>query len=96
MSGCSYDYIYSKLWDECGLRMYDAEMNEMIEELCIVLKDLEWWQSGDGDEEQYRKALTKFKDKWFKGDREKRLKGSIDEQIGIVKRELYHLIGEKT
>lgn len=94
MSGGSYDYIYSKLSNECEDNMYDAEMNDLIKDLCEVLHDLEWWQSGDTSEERYRNTLTKFKAKWFKGDRQERLKGYIDEQIGIVRSQLYSLIGE--
>lgn len=94
MSGGSYDYIYSKLLNECEGKMYDAEMDDLIEDLCEVLHDLEWWQSGDSSESCYRNTLTKFKAKWFKGDRQERLKGYIDEQIGIVRSQLYSLIGE--
>ena len=93
MSGGSYGYIYSSLKNECDGQMYDAEMNDMIRDLCEVLHDLEWWQSCDASEERYRATLEKFKTKWFKGDRKERLKGYIDEQIGIVKRELYQLVG---
>ena len=42
MSGGSYSYIYSTLSMECANRMYDAEMNDLIEDLCDVLHDLEW------------------------------------------------------
>lgn len=93
MSGGSYDYIYCKLDEECANRMYDAEMNDLIKDLCSVLHALEWWQSGDSSEERYRKCLSEFKKKWFGGDREDRLKGYIDNQINIVKNELYNLIG---
>jgi len=94
MSGGSYSYIFSTLSNECEGRMYDAEMNDLIEDLCEVLHDLEWWQSGDISESSYRNTLTKFKAKWFKGDRQERLKGYIDEQIGIVRSQLYSLIGD--
>lgn len=94
MSGGSYNYIYSTLWNECGDSMYDAELNDMISDLCDVLHDLDWWQSGDIGEEQYRQTVSKFKKKWFEGDRQERLKSYIDSQIGIVRKELYQLIGE--
>lgn len=93
MSGGSYNYIYNSLQEECQGRMYDAEMNEMIDDMCDLLHDLEWWQSCDSSEEKYRKTLAKFKAKWFKGNREERLKGYIDEQIGVVRHQLYRLIG---
>ena len=94
MSGGSYNYIYSRLEEECDGRMYDAEMNDLIRDLCEVLHDLEWWQSCDTSEEKYRETLERFKTKWFKGDREQRLKEYIDEQIDIVRHQLYSLIGE--
>ena len=94
MSGGSYSYIYSRLEEECVGRMYDAEMNDLIKDLCDLLHTLEWWQSGDTSEDRYREKLSRFKAKWFKGDRNERLKGYIDEQIGIVRNELYSLIGE--
>lgn len=94
MSGGSYSYIYSRLEEECGGRMYDAEMNDLIKDLCDLLHTLEWWQSGDTSEDRYREELSRFKAKWFKGDRQERLKGYIDEQIGIVRSQLYSLIGE--
>ena len=95
MSGGSYGYIYSQLSDECEGRMYDAEMNDMIKDLCEVLRAVEWWQSGDTCEKTYRQKVSEFKTKWFNGNREERLKGYIDEQIGIVKRQLCLLIGEE-
>lgn len=94
MSGGSYNYIYSRLSEECDNHMYDDEMNEMIRDLCKVLHDLEWWQSGDSGEEKYRETLMNFKAKWFRAERKVRLKGYIDKQIGQLKRSLYQLIGE--
>lgn len=94
MSGGSYNYIYSRLEDECVGEMHDAEMDEMIKDLCKVLHDLEWWTSCDICEEDYRKTLAEFKAKWFKGDRTTRLKGYIDKQIGVARRELYAMLGE--
>lgn len=94
MSGGSYDYICYKLENECKGRMYDAEMDDLIADLSDLLHDLEWWQSGDYSEEPYRKALTEFKNKWFKGSRSKRLKSYIDKQVDDVRNQLYALIGE--
>lgn len=92
MSGGSYGYIYSKLWNECGDRMYDPELNEMISDLCDVLHDLEWWQSSDCSEEEYRITLKRFKRKWFNTNREERLKKYIDDQVSIVREQLHKMI----
>ena len=45
--------------------MFDIELNDMMYDLVKVLKDLEWWQSGDIGEEEYRKTVKGFKDRWF-------------------------------
>ena len=93
MSGGSYNYIYSRLSTECAGEMKDAEMNDLIKDLCEVLHDLEWWQSGDISEEDYRKTLSEFKTKWLGGNREERLKGYIDQQLSVTRCKLYDLIG---
>lgn len=95
MSGGSYDYVCYKLSNECMGRMYDTEMNDLVKDLSEVLHDLEWWQSGDYSEDQYRETVSEFKKKWFKGDRTNRLKGYIDDQLDAVKRQLYSLIGDE-
>ena len=93
MSGGSYNYIYSRLSMECAGEMKDAEMDDLIKDLCEVLHDLEWWQSGDIGEEDYRKTLSEFKTKWLGGNREERLKGYIDKQLSVTRSRLYDLIG---
>ena len=95
MSGGSHEYICYSLENNCKDRMYDVEMNDLIADLVDVLHDLEWWQSGDIGESDYRKTLSKFKKKWFKGDRRLRFKGYIDERIEKLKKELYSAFGEK-
>lgn len=93
MSGGSYSYIYSRLEDECKNRMYDVELNDLINDLIKVLHDLEWWQSSDIGEDTYRETVAKFKDKWFRADRKERLKGYVDEKCGLLRAELLNLIG---
>lgn len=99
MSGGSYNYIYATLSEECEGQMHDPEMDELIKDLCKVLHDLEWWQSGDTSEEKYRRTLSVFKRKWFgptNGEREKKLKKYIDNQIGITRIELYKMLGAES
>lgn len=80
MSGGSYNYIYNTLSEECEGYMHDEEMNTLIKDLCKVLHDLEWWQSCDISEENYRKTVTEFKEKWFHSTENKR------EWIPVTKR----------
>ena len=65
-SGGSYDYKYLTVDDYYSGCMYDAELNEMINDLVKVLHDLEWWQSCDMSEEEYRTTVNEFKNKWLK------------------------------
>lgn len=92
-SGGSYNYEFYRVEDEYVGKMYDLELNELIKDLVPVLKSLEWWQSGDTSEEVYRKDVEKFKNKWFKGNREDRLKKIINDEIDKTKKELYQSIG---
>lgn len=64
-SGGSYNYTYTNL-DIYYHNVYDDELDLMIQDLREVLHDLEWWQSYDIDEEDYRKTLNEFKNKWLK------------------------------
>ena len=66
MSGGSYDYLYVNIIEYYAGKTFDEELDRMIVELAYVLQKLEWWQSGDTDEEAYRTKLKKFKNKWFK------------------------------
>lgn len=94
MSGGSRNYICYKLEEECvDTPLEDYELSLMIKDLCKVLHDLEWWESGDSGEEQYRKSLSNFKEKWLKGDKVKVAKDFCDNQISIVKQGLYSIFG---
>lgn len=66
MSGGSYNYMYCRIEEEYVGRMYDSQLNAMMKDLVEVLHDLELWQSCDIGEDTYRRAVTKFKKKWFK------------------------------
>lgn len=90
MSGGSYNYIYSTLSEECEGQMYDVELDDMVEDFVKVLRDLEWWQSDDISEEDYRRTVMKFKAKWFQGGeiREERQKKYIDDACEKLKKEL--------
>jgi hypothetical protein len=67
MSGGSFNYEYCKINDLYVGKMQDADLDEMMEDLCNVLHDLEWWQSCDYGEETYRNSAKAFKQKWLRG-----------------------------
>lgn len=94
MSGGSRDYICYKIENELCGRMYDDELNDLMEDVSKLAHDVEWLDSADIGSDDYMKTVTEFKQKWFKGDRQTRLKPYIDRQIEDIKKKLYALIGE--
>lgn len=91
-SGGSYDYKYYVVDEYYNGRMFDAELNELIRDLIPILKSVEWWQSSDTSEEDYREDVAKFKKKWFETPRRNRLKEIIDNEFETKKQELYKMI----
>lgn len=93
MSGGSHDYVCFKI-DEylCG-QMHDRELNDLMRDVSKLAHDLEWADSGDYCREDYFKTVKKFKAKWFKGNRDERLRAYVDEAINDLQAELHLLIG---
>lgn len=91
MSGGSFNYMYERILDNYYNEMQDCEMNDLIMDLCAVLHDLEWWQSGDYGEDEYRKSVEDFKKKWISGqgnDDDARIKRIKTHVLEAVKKEL--------
>lgn len=95
MSGGSYDYKYCTIDEYYVGYMHDAELDEMMADLVVLLHDLEWWQSCDYSEEGYRETVRRFKAKWFSSDRCERLKPIIERKIEATRTELLNIIGVK-
>ena len=93
MSGGSRNYISFAIDDNLVGRMYDAELDDLMADISKLAYEVEWWDSGDTDEEQYRKVVKRFKKKWFGTDRNERLKGYIDEKLAELKSDMYTMIG---
>ena len=93
MSGGSRNYACFVIDDNLVGKMYDAELDDLMADISKLAHEVEWWDSGDTGEEQYRKAVKKFKKKWFGADRNERLKGYIDEKLAEVKSDMYKMIG---
>ena len=91
MSGGSYQYQYRNIEDTYVDEVFDEEINLMIKDLCILLKDLEWWQSGDTGEDDYRNSVRLFKARWF-GVRDERLKEIVESRIDNLRKELLETI----
>lgn len=87
MSGGSFNYKYSDIRCTYEGHMCDEELEELLQDFCDLLHDLEWWESGDTLEEDYRKSVTVFKKTWLNGHddntnaRVERLKKNLIKQI---------------
>lgn len=95
MSGGSHNYICFRIEEDLVGKMHDRELDDLMNDVAKLAHDLEWWESGDTDEDDYRNAVSSFKEKWFGGFRYDRLKDYIDEAVYNLKTELYAMIGEE-
>lgn len=93
MSGGSMNYIYVKIQNELCDNMLDDELNELMKDIAELAHDREWYESDDYGREQYFETVIAFKEKWFNGNREERLKEYIDNNLKRMKEDLYHIIG---
>ena len=94
MSGGSYSYVYCRVEEECVNRMFDSQLNAMMEDLVDLLHDLEWWQSCDYSEETYRESVNKFKKKWFrqtKIDVQKQIESKLEQTKDELLKEFEYL-----
>lgn len=98
MSGGSYNYMYNRIEDEYAGKMYDSQLNAMMNDLCELLHDLEWWQSCDCSEETYRESVKKFKKKWFrqtKIDVQKQIESEFEKTKNELLKEFDYLNDER-
>jgi hypothetical protein len=61
--------------------MHDAELDIFVKDFALVLKDLEYWQSSDKSEEDYRERVNAFKDRWFGSNSDAQLKERYDAEV---------------
>ena len=92
MSGGSMNYVFARVGEAADM-LSDKEFAALLKDIADVLYAEEWYTSGDTEQATYEEALATFKNKWFKGDREERLKGYIDAELERVRAELYSLVG---
>ena len=79
MSGGALNYFYASLEDHVG-DFRDKELDDLVKDLADLFYALEWCESGDTCDGDYREAKDKFKAKWFgKGSREKRIEKYLEE-----------------
>lgn len=92
MSGGSYNYLFYQVESEYEGKMYDVEINELIKDLVPILRAVEWWQSGDTDEDRYREQVAEFKKKWFKTARKDMIKRIVETECERLKEELLNTL----
>lgn len=101
MSGGTFDYIDSRLKNE--IFGYSGEFNNALEDLEIsklvwdvldLLHNFDWYKAGDTDEDSYKEAMKKFKEKWFVRPRAARLHEYIDEVFNKSRAECMSMIGD--
>ncbi len=91
MSGGAMDYVYYKL-EVAACETHDIEIRHLLEDLSKVLRDEEWYYSGDISEERYLETRQAFMDRYFKTDRKDRLREYLEEEINKAKEQLEKLI----
>ena len=76
--------------------MHDIELSELVFDILYLIHSLDYWQSGDNGEAEYRKDAQWFKEQWADTPREDRLRFYVDEKIKALKEELEKMIGDYT
>lgn len=92
MSGGSHNYICYRIEEDLVGQMEDRELDDLMRDIATLAHDLEWYHSSDIGDDDYFKTVKEFKQKWFKGNREERLKSYIDEALDDVREEMYKLL----
>ncbi|MBR2555071.1 MAG: hypothetical protein IKE94_09450 [Aeriscardovia sp.] len=94
MSGGSRGYISFKIKEELCGRMYDPELNDLMEDIKELAHAVEWMDDGDSSRDTYFGKVRCFKQKWFEMSRQDRLKDYIDKKLEDTRQELYRMVGE--
>lgn len=70
-------------------RLEDKVVSEIAYDIFNVLHAYDYYQEGDKTEEEYRKAVKKFKDKWFsKKFNEKYCRELVSEECEMLRKQL--------
>lgn len=90
-----FGWCGSEYWTPANNPMEDVELSDLVFDVLELVHELDWYQCGDSDQNDYIDAAKKFKEKWFKQSRTSRLKHYIDMSIEDLKKQLYEAIGEE-
>ena len=78
MSGGHYNYLCYTIEDTYEGELESPVLEEMLKDFCQLLKSLEWYKSGDTNEDDYYEDVDKFIEKWTKSDEPIYLKAKSD------------------
>lgn len=95
MSGGSHGYLCFQMEEEFVGRMHDKELDDLMEDICKLVHDLEWYDSADYGRDDYFNTVREFKQKWFVSCRMDRLKALVDDSLEELRDDLYFMIGVK-
>lgn len=95
MSGGSMNYVYSRIETECVGNMGDHELDDLMKDIVKLVHDREWCLSDDIGEEDYRKSVEKFKEKWFKASRTIRMRGYVEDMFKAAREKCLVMIGDE-
>lgn len=66
----------------------DKEISELVYDVFCLIHSYDWYRSGDTGEDDYRKDVKYFKDKWFGRSVDDRIKSEIEKGVEEVKESL--------
>lgn len=108
MSGGRFNYENEYIGDVMDGQWRDPVINELFHDLfCAhnyghryggLALMLDFWLSGDNDEESYREAVARFKEKWFQNQNicKEATERYIDKEVRRLKAEcLGEVVGEE-
>jgi hypothetical protein len=88
MSGGSMDHFFGRMEDYQGC-FHNVELDDLYADICTLMHDREWYDSGDYGSGRWNERVMEFKDKWFtENGRDTRWEKYIDDAARQLKADL--------
>lgn len=68
-----------KVWEEDPLE--DREISELVYDVFCLLHSYDWYKESDTSEDDYRKDVKYFKDKWLNKSQDERIDSLVEKAI---------------